>query len=144
LSEFHFQSPHKTTPRAAGGFFAFTMKESFLCAHTCHSHSQAIVTSGHQQRQFKSNSSSMPWPSPRGNSFVRFPCFLRSRHRRPRLVRNLTVGFQSDPYISSIKTSTMITSANFPSRGSGMPNQVHGALVHAMSGYELYGVRTEL
>src|SRR5271169_6089554 len=38
----------------------------------------------------------------------------------------------------------MIISANSPSRGSGMPNQVDGALVHAMSGSELSRVRTEL
>jgi hypothetical protein len=33
--------------------------------------------------------------------------------------------FQSDPNISSIKTSTRITSSN-PFAGSGMPNQIHG------------------
>ncbi len=38
----------------------------------------------------------------------------------------------------------MITSSNSLSRGSVMPNQVHGALVHAMSGNELSRVRTEL
>ena len=38
---------------------------------------------------------------------------------------------QSDPYISSIKTSTMIASSNSLSRGSGMPNQVDGAFVRA-------------
>jgi hypothetical protein len=37
----------------------------------------------------------------------------------------------------------MISSSNSLSRGSGMPNQVDGALVHAMSGNELSRVRTE-
>jgi hypothetical protein len=31
-----------------------------------------------------------------------------------------------------------------PFRGSGMPHQVHGVLLHAMSGTELSRVRTEL
>src|SRR5467141_1925450 len=51
---------------------------------------------------------------------------------------------QSDPNISPIKTSTMITSSNSLSRGSGMPNQVDDALLHAMFGNELSRVRTEL
>src|SRR5208282_4037446 len=37
----------------------------------------------------------------------------------------------------------MITSSNSLSRGSGMPNQVDGAFVRAMSGTELSRVRTE-
>jgi hypothetical protein len=32
--------------------------------------------------------------------------------QRPRLARNLSVGFQSDSHISSIHTSTMITRSN--------------------------------
>jgi len=47
----------------------------------------------------------------------------------------------SDPTL--IKTSTMITSSNSLSRGSGMPHQVDGAFVRAMSGTELSRVRTE-
>lgn len=50
----------------------------------------------------------------------------------------------SDPNISSIKTSTMITRSNSLSRGSGMPNQVDGVLLHTMSDSELSRVRTEL
>src|ERR1700752_686880 len=38
----------------------------------------------------------------------------------------------------------MITSSKSLLRRSGMPNHVHGVLVHAMSGYELSRVRTEL
>src|SRR5271170_7409794 len=37
----------------------------------------------------------------------------------------------------------MISYSNSLSRGSGMPIQVHGVLVHAMSGTELSRVRTE-
>jgi hypothetical protein len=62
-------------------------------------------------------------------------------HGSPVIYRSVV---QSDPNISSIKTSTMITTANSLLRESGMPNQVDGALVHAMSGYELSRVRTEL
>jgi len=39
-------------------------------------------------------------------------CSVKSLLRRPRLVRNLSVVFQSDPNISSIRTSTRITSSN--------------------------------
>jgi hypothetical protein len=38
----------------------------------------------------------------------------------------------SDP--TSIKTSTMIIFSDSLSRGSGMPQQVHDALLYAMSG----------
>jgi hypothetical protein len=37
----------------------------------------------------------------------------------------------------------MITSSNSLSRGSGMPNQVDGAILRDMSGTELSRVRTE-
>ena len=70
--------------------------------------------------------------------------FPAAQHGRPRLVRNLAGGFQSDPNISTINTATMITSANSLLPGSGMPNQVAGVLMHAMSGSELSRVRTEL
>jgi hypothetical protein len=46
--------------------------------------------------------------------------------------------------ISSIKTSTMITTANSLLRGSGMPIHWGGVLVHAMPDTELSRVRTEL
>jgi hypothetical protein len=62
-------------------------------------------------------------------------------HGSPVIYRSV---FQSDPNISSIKTSTMITTANSLLRESGMPNHLDDALVHAMSGYELSRVRTEL
>jgi hypothetical protein len=48
------------------------------------------------------------------------------------------------PNISSIRTSTTITCSNSLFRGSGMPHQVHGVLLHTMSGSELSRVRTEL
>jgi hypothetical protein len=51
---------------------------------------------------------------------------------------------QSDPNISSIKTSTMITSSNSPLQGSGMPNHRRDVLLHTMSSGELSRVRTEL
>ena len=62
-------------------------------------------------------------------------------HGSPVIYRSV---FQSDPNISSIKTSTMITTANSLLRESGMPNHVDGVLIHAMSGSELSRVRTEL
>jgi hypothetical protein len=57
------------------------------------------------------------------------PCSL-SGGRRPARARA-----SSDP--TSIKTSTMIISSNSLSRGSGMPYQVRGVLLRAMSGTEL-------
>ena len=39
-------------------------------------------------------------------------CSVKSLLRRPRLVRNLSVVFQSDPNISSIRTSTRITNSD--------------------------------
>ena len=46
-------------------------------------------------------------------------CSFQFSPRRPRLVRNLFGRVQSDLYISSIKTSTMITSSNSPFGGAG-------------------------
>jgi hypothetical protein len=57
-------------------------------------------------------------PSPLG---VVFLVLLRPLLRRPRLARNLSIGFQSDLDISSICTSTMITSSNSPFQGAGCP-----------------------
>jgi hypothetical protein len=64
--------------------------------------------------------------------------------RRPRLVPNLCGRLRSDPAISSIKTSTMITSSNSPLRGSGTLYHLNGVLVHTMDGSGLSRVRTEL
>ena len=66
--------------------------------------------------------------------------FFDPLHRRPRLVRNLTVrpkhlsdqNFDHDYYFK------------LPFAGSGMPNQVDDVLLHAMYEYELSRVRTEL
>jgi hypothetical protein len=41
-------------------------------------------------------------------------------------------GTQSDPTISSIATSIMITTSNSPGKGSGMPNHYGGDLLHTM------------
>jgi hypothetical protein len=69
-------------------------------------------------------------------------CAARRRdHGSPVIYRSL---FQSDPHISPIKTSTMITTANSLLRESGMPHQVDGVLLHTMSGTELSRVRAEL
>src|ERR1041385_3851280 len=51
---------------------------------------------------------------------------------------------QSDPTISSISTSIMITTSNSPVKGSGMPNHYGGDLLHTMAMSGLSRVRTEL
>jgi hypothetical protein len=53
----------------------------------------------------------------------------------PRLASNLPGGTQSDPTISSIARSTMITISNSPFKGSGMLNQRGGDLLHTMAGF---------
>ena len=53
-------------------------------------------------------------------------------------------GTQSDPTISSIATSIMITTSNSPVKGSGMPNHYGGDLLHTMGISGLSRVRTEL
>ena len=53
-------------------------------------------------------------------------------------------GTQSDPCISSITTSIMITSSNSSVRRSGTPNQLLGVLLHTMAISGLSRVRTEL
>ena len=52
-------------------------------------------------------------------------------------------GTQSDPCISSVSTSIMITSSNSPVRRSGTPNQLLGVLLHTMAMSGLSRVRTE-
>lgn len=70
-------------------------------------------------------------------------CLLLLLRQPPRLACNLSVGFQSDPNISPIITSTMIiTSTHFSA--SGIPKHLHGVLLHTMSGSELSRVQTEL
>ena len=51
---------------------------------------------------------------------------------------------QSDPCISSVTTAIMITTSNSPAKGSGIPNQYLGVLLHTMAMYGLSRVRTEL
>src|SRR5438132_4505509 len=53
-------------------------------------------------------------------------------------------GTQSDPTISSITASTMITSSNSPAKRSGMPNHFSGDLLHTLAISGLSCVRTEL
>src|SRR5579864_5244331 len=53
-------------------------------------------------------------------------------------------GTQSDPTISSIATSIMITTSNSPVKGSGMPNHYGGDLLHTMAISGRSRVRTEL
>src|SRR5436305_3814455 len=53
-------------------------------------------------------------------------------------------GTQSDPTISSIATSIMITSSNSPVKGSGKPNHYVGDLLHTMAISGFSRVRTEL
>ena len=63
--------------------------------------------------------------------------------RRPRLACNLSVGFSPTHTSLRSQLQTIITRSNSLSRGSGMPIQVDGVLLHAMSGTELSRVRTE-
>src|SRR5229473_6988209 len=53
-------------------------------------------------------------------------------------------GTQSDPCISSVTLSIMITTSNSPVKGSGMPNQLLGVLLHTLAISGLSRVRTEL
>jgi hypothetical protein len=53
-------------------------------------------------------------------------------------------GTQSDPCISSVTLSIMITISNSPVKGSGIPNQLLGVLLHTLAISGLSRVRTEL
>ena len=53
-------------------------------------------------------------------------------------------GTQSDPCISSVTPSIMITTSNSPVKGSGIPNQLLGDRLHTMAIFGLSRVRTEL
>jgi hypothetical protein len=53
-------------------------------------------------------------------------------------------GTQSDPCISSVTPSIMITTSNSPVKGSGIPNQFLGVLLHTIACSGLSRVRTEL
>src|ERR1700687_4948294 len=53
-------------------------------------------------------------------------------------------GTQSDPCISSVTTAIMITTSNSPVKGSGMPNQLLGVLLHTLAMSGLSRVRTEV
>ena len=59
-------------------------------------------------------------------------------------VRVITSPAYSDPCISSIPRSIMITTANSPVKGSGIPNQFLGVLLHTIAMSGLSRVRTEL
>ena len=61
-----------------------------------------------------------------------------------RLACNLSGGTQSDPTISPVAPSIMITTSNSLLEGSGMSNQVAGDLLHTMDVVGLSRVRTEL
>jgi len=55
----------------------------------------------------------------------------------------LQVGTQSDPCISSVQRSIMIASSNFPAKGSRLPKQLLGVLLHTNACSGLARVRTE-
>ena len=65
---------------------------------------------------------------------------------QPRLARNRFSGqkSQSDPCISSVIPSIMITSSDSPVKGSGTPNQLLGVRLHTTAISRLSRVRTEL
>src|ERR1700685_3660349 len=63
--------------------------------------------------------------------------------RRPRLPCHLSVGFSPTHTPLRSQLQTIIPPSNALSRGSGIPIQVDGVLLHAMSGIELSRVRTE-
>jgi len=64
------------------------------------------------------------------------PGYLRPLHRRPRLVRNLSIGFSpTQTSLRSVLRPRLLIQTPFA--GSGMPNQVDGVLLHTMSGTEL-------
>ena len=67
-------------------------------------------------------------------------------HTQPKgsLVIVFRSGTQSDPCISSVTLSIMITISNSPVKGSGIPNQLLGVLLHTMAMSGLSRVRTEL
>ena len=52
--------------------------------------------------------------------------------------------FRSDPCISSVTLSIMITSSNSSVKRSGTPSQFLGVLLHTMAMFGLSCVRTEL
>ena len=62
----------------------------------------------------------------------------------PVLVIPCRSGTQSDPCISSVPTAIMITTSNSPVKGSGIPNQLLGVLLHTIAMSGLSRVRTEL
>jgi len=63
---------------------------------------------------------------------------------KARLVIGSRSGTQSDPCISSVTTSIMITTSNSPVKGSGIPNQLLGVGLHTIAISGLSRVRTEL
>src|SRR6266576_5857547 len=70
---------------------------------------------------------------------------LNNCHSNPRLARNrFRSGTRSDPCISSVTPSIMITTSNSPVKGSGIPNQFLGVLPHTIAMSGLSRVRTEL
>ena len=63
---------------------------------------------------------------------------------KARLVIGSRSGTRSDPCISSVTPSIMITTSNSPVRRSGLLNQLLGVLLHTIACSELARVRTEL
>ena len=63
---------------------------------------------------------------------------------KARLVIGSRPGTQSDPCVSSVTTSIMITTSNSPVKGSGIPNQLLGVGLHTIAMSGLSRVRTEL
>jgi hypothetical protein len=58
---------------------------------------------------------------------------LLCRTNQGSLVIGFRSGTQSDPCISSVTTSIMITTSDSPVKGSGIPNQFLGVLLHTMA-----------
>jgi hypothetical protein len=63
---------------------------------------------------------------------------------KARLVIGSRSGTQSDPCISSVTLSIMITTSNSSAKRSGLLNQFLGVLLHTIACSELARVRTEL
>src|SRR5713226_6651323 len=72
--------------------------------------------------------------------------YLKKCRIQPRLARNQSSGQEtrSDPCISSVTTSIMITTSNSSAKRSGLLNQLLDVLLHTIACSELARVRTEL
>ncbi len=76
--------------------------------------------------------------------FALVEAFAFALPTKARLVIGSRSGTQSDPCISSVTLSIMITTSNSPVKRSGLLNQLLGVLLHTIACSELARVRTEL